>query len=138
VGTDGNLHWGLRALAENRRGLRDLLARDVYAQIALTPAYPWLDRHPPGTPDVKVEEGPGDELKLRVNAALAQPAWLWVLQRKVAANWTTDILPGTAASLLSLRGRPEVMAVSAVDRCGNASAPWVVEKAPVPEPPAGP
>ena len=79
-------------------------------------------------------------MKLRVSAS--EPIWIWAVQRKVGAEWLLDLMPGTTTgTVLTLRGRPEAIAVSAVDRCGNASKPIVLEAArvpgtrPVPEPP---
>ena len=130
VGTDGNVHWGVHAITENRRGLRELMAKELYARAALSPAYPWLDREAPSAPEVKFEPSGADELKLRVSCA-AEQAWLWVVQRKSGADWTTEIIPGmSAATLLTLHGRPDMFAISAVDRCSNSSRPVVFEKTP--------
>jgi len=138
VGTDGNIHWGLHAMIENRRGLREVLAKDVYARPALSPAYPWLRRELPPVPSVKIEESSVDELKVRVSST-GEAVWLWAVQRKTGTNWVFDIVPGnSAATLLTLPGRPEVFAVSAVDRCVNASHPAVWEKMPPPDVRAGP
>ena len=130
VGTDGNVHWGVHAITENRRGLRELMAKELYARAALSPAYPWLDREAPSAPEVTFEPSGADELKLRVSCA-AEQAWLWVVQRKSGADWTTEIIPGmSAATLLTLHGRPDMFAISAVDRCSNSSRPVVFEKTP--------
>jgi len=138
IGTDGNLHWCLKALLENRRGLRDVLTKDVYAKPALSPAYPWLQKTPPGIPAVKLEEASSQELKFRVTGA-GGPTWLWAVQRKVGSEWLFDILPGTPSStVLTLDGRADVIAITAVDRCSNASKPVVLEKASEPQVRSGP
>jgi hypothetical protein len=53
---------------------------------------------------------------------------LWVLQVRRDNEWTTRILPGAAKSRALERPPPEAIAVTAVDRCGNASAPAVVQR----------
>ena len=52
-----------------------------------------------------------------------------VLQTRHGGKWFTEILPAEKTSRrLEGRSAPEVMAVSAVDRCGNLSAPAVLER----------
>jgi uncharacterized lipoprotein YddW (UPF0748 family) len=134
-GADGNILWGARALAENRRGLADLLARQVYAQPVLPPAYPWLDKQPPGQPQISARSGSGGEVKLACRPTGGEPIAWWVVQTRAGGGWTTAILRGTQSeTVFTLPNKPEVVAVSAVDRCGNASAVAVVERQSAPEP----
>ena len=58
-----------------------------------------------------------------------EPAWLWVLQYRTNEVWTTEILPAGQTSRTFFNSRPEVVAVSAVDRTGNLSSPAVMGKA---------
>ena len=51
-----------------------------------------------------------------------QVRW-WLLQWKVGADWTTQILPGgTGGTLLQRSGPVEAIALRAVGRLGNLSA----------------
>jgi len=129
AGGDGNILWGVRALTENRRGLSDVLARQVYAQPALPPAYPWLDKQPPGQPQISALAGSGGEVKVTCRPTGAEPVAWWVMQTRADGAWTTRILRGTQSeTVFSLPSKPEAVAISAVDRCGNASLGSVLER----------
>jgi uncharacterized lipoprotein YddW (UPF0748 family) len=129
AGSDGNLFWGVRVLSEDRRGLREVLKREVYGQPALTPACPWLDRDPPAAPQFAGTTESENDLKVQVNPGAGEPVWQWLVQTRQGAEWTMQTVPGTpGAMLLTLPGRPEVVAVSALDRCGNVSGAAVVER----------
>jgi uncharacterized lipoprotein YddW (UPF0748 family) len=126
-GADGNILWGVRALTENRRELADVLTRQVYAQPALPPAYPWLDKQPPGQPQIFARAGSAGEVKVTCRPTGAEPIRWWVVQARAGGAWTTLILRGTQSeSVFTLPNKTEVVALSAVDRCGNASAVAVV------------
>lgn len=137
AGADGNILWGVRALTENRRGLADLLARQVYTLPVLTPAYPWLDKQPPGQPQIAASLGSGGEVKVNCRPTGGEPVQWWLVQARSGGAWTTAILRGTQSeTVFTLPNKPEVVAVSVVDRCGNASAASVVERQFVQEPKA--
>jgi uncharacterized lipoprotein YddW (UPF0748 family) len=138
-GADGNTLWGAGALVENRRGLSDMLSRQVYSQPALTPAYPWLDKLPPGQPQVSASFGIGGEVKVFCRPTGGDPVGWWLLQTRAGGAWTTTILYGTQSeTTFTLVNKPEAIAVSAVDRCGNASGPVVMEKQMTPAAKAAP
>lgn len=127
LGATGNTLWNASSL-RNTNGLADALTRSLYGQPALVPASPWLDGQPPGKPSFGVQQNAaGKELKLSWRATGPEPVWLWVLQTRVGNQWTTEILPGhTLARVVKTDGIkpwPEFIAVIAVDRCGNTSAP---------------
>ena len=139
AGTAGNILWGVRALTENRRGLADVLARQLYPQPALPPAYPWLDKQPPGQPQISASPGSGGEVKVNCRATGGDPIAWWVVQTRAGGAWTTAVLRGTQSeSAFTLPNKPEMIAVSAVDRCGNASAAAVMERRVAPESKAAP
>src|SRR5208283_490766 len=61
------------------------------------------------------------------------PVWQWVLQKKAAGLWTTEILPAQTTSLTIQAGpanMPEVIALSAVNRFGNLSTAAIWQRAP--------
>ena len=127
-GATGNVLWSVKVLMANRAGISDTLARDVYAQPALVPASPWLDATPPSGAKLSAA---ADTTTGGARAAWEpvgnEPVWLWVLQSRQGNSWTTEILPGRETRrLLSGPARPEAIAVTAVDRCGNASTPTVL------------
>jgi uncharacterized lipoprotein YddW (UPF0748 family) len=129
AGASGNILWNTRSLMQNRGGVADLLQSQVYAQPALVPGFLWLDSTPPGRPDLSVQRLASGDLKLSWESGGNGRVWLWVLQWTMDGHWTTAILPGPQTSRLLGRGaKPDAVAISAVDRCGNLSTPNVLEK----------
>lgn len=123
-GTDGVAFWGIKALFGNRNGVGDLLRSRVYTDVALVPASPWLDRTPPAAPMVNVTTNP---LKLSVSSP--EQVWLWALQVKRSNGWKLQILSGRFGGFSFDAGdEPEVIAVRAIDRCGNESAATVLAR----------
>ena len=122
-GTAGHIHWDMKALM-SQNNLDDMLEREVYGALALVPATPWLDNDPPEKPQLTVNRNAASW-----EAGNAEKVSLWVLQVRKESEWTTSILPGSTKSHPLQRPAPDAVAVTAIDRCGNASAPAVVEKA---------
>jgi len=124
-GAGGNVQWSVKALMHNKGGVTDALLKEVYTQPALVPPSPWLDGSAPSSPKNLTANGTG---KLGWQPAGGEPVWLWAVQTKNGSGWRTDILPGRQTTYtMNQAGKLEVIAVTAVDRCGNASAPTVVE-----------
>lgn len=125
--TPGGIHWREPVLTKNE-SLRTLLARSVYREPALVPAYKWLDGTPPTGPKVTATISNGTT---RLNWQIlpsGESAARWVVQSRQFSDWKTQILPGTASSL-AFDLKPDFVAVTAVDRCGNASPPVVMQLA---------
>jgi hypothetical protein len=104
-----------------------LLQREVYAKPALVPAARWLDALPPAQPRfqaVSSREG----TRLSWQGVGEEKIWLWVLQFKAGKDWSLEILPG-ARTNFALNSSPDACSLLAVDRCGNASTPVVLERA---------
>lgn len=139
-GASGNIHWSVKPLLQNRLGIANKLRGGVYAQAALVPVSPWLDNEPPGKPKLySGGDGSTGVFTIIWEPTGTEKVWLWVLQTRHGGQWFTEILPVEMKSRrLEGRSAPEVVAVSAVDRCGNLSAPAVLERRANPEsnPPA--
>ncbi len=113
----GNIHFSMKSLLENSGGAAYALA-DVYTDFALVPVSPWLDDKPPGAPRVR-RTGP-NELRIRV---ADDDVHAVVLQRLIAERWQTDwheVKPSDEVVVV-MKGNPDKVVVTAVDRCGNAS-----------------
>jgi uncharacterized lipoprotein YddW (UPF0748 family) len=124
-GAGGHMHWDMKALMRN--GALDLaLQREVYGEAALVPPARWLDSTAPAQPALKITNVSG-----RVTASWAEgnsePVGLWLIQTRKVAKWTTQILPRARNSIVLERPFPEAIAVTGIDRCGNASTPAVKE-----------
>lgn len=60
-----------------------------------------------------------------------KPVAHWVMQFKLNDTWWTEIFPGGVHSASQTgRGTFNAVAVTAIDRCGNASEPAVLEREP--------
>jgi uncharacterized lipoprotein YddW (UPF0748 family) len=119
----GNIHWSIRCLMQNRGNLAAALADQVYREAALVPASPWLETKAPSAPTLKMD----DSGKLKWEPAVGDSIAWWVVQSKAGGVWATTILPGGARSH-NVTGSPEAFAVTAIDRCGVASPPTVLER----------
>jgi hypothetical protein len=118
----------MKSLMNNRGGVADSLASNVYGQQALVPASPWLRSHAPARPKVTMVNDVQTGAPILKWKAIGKDATsLWVVQWLCAGEWSTQILPGSTQSLAiipnSPQGRATEFAVSAVDRYGLRSAP---------------
>lgn len=126
-GAGGNIHWNLRTLTQNKGGIADALLKEVYLHPALVPASPWLDAAAPGAPKLAIEPSTSVGLKVTWEQTGTKPSRWWVLQTKNGSEWTTEIVPGQRAShVLNPAPQPEVVALTAIDQCGNASPATVL------------
>jgi hypothetical protein len=105
-----------------------ILEREVYQRPALMPLSPWLALTKPGKPKLTVAKGePSSRLEIRWTTGGSGKPWLWLLQTRTAGEWTTEVLPGTTNSRVWNGAPPGVVAVSAVNRNGDLSAPSVLQ-----------
>ncbi|HNW06324.1 MAG TPA: family 10 glycosylhydrolase [Verrucomicrobiota bacterium] len=123
AGVGGHIHWNMKSLMRNN-ALGEALVRETYQQPALMPLSPWLGRATPAKPQLTLAS-PQRAGSLTLSWALAGPgkAWLWLVQTRSGGTWSTQILPGGQSSHTWSGTTPEVVAVSAVNRNGEASAP---------------
>ena len=136
----GHIHFSARALDGERVGSDDdslttALARGPYAKPALVPASPWLDADPPPSPKLDVSVR-GDAVLMSWRRSGGERPFLYVVYAKRRVRgWEHHILPaGRTGFRLPLaltkaetgdeeNGLLLSVAVSAVDRLGNLSAP---------------
>lgn len=124
-GATGNVHFSMKALSRNARGLADRLAKGLYSELALPPASPWIDRVPPAAPDVTRQ---GNALKVRPGSGRNEDLKWWVLYaRKAGVLQAAKVTPFSESAEFDLRTLASAgwdigaVAVSAVDRAGNES-----------------
>lgn len=122
---DGSIHWSIRAFLRNAGAITDALAYGHYSSPALVPASWWLDSIAPGAPKLNVEQT-ANGLALSWQAGGTEVVAQWVVQSRKGNEWSLEILPGARKTFTVETA--DVVAVSAVDRCGNQSAPAVVER----------
>jgi uncharacterized lipoprotein YddW (UPF0748 family) len=121
-GAAGEIHYSARSIMENHGRIADALAA-IYARPALIPPSPWLEKSFPEKPFLTVENG----RRAAWSPAGAERISVWVWQTRANGQWTTQIVPGGAGGI-ELAGQPELVAVTAIDRCGVASPPAVLRR----------
>lgn len=114
----GNIHFSMKSLMENKGGITDLLAKDVYAQPALIPAFGWLNNALPGKPELKISRDTKSGKIKFIWQPSQQKIQLWVLQIQKGSDWTTEILPGIQNSYEFDDNQIESFAISGVTRYG--------------------
>ncbi|HEX9129815.1 MAG TPA: family 10 glycosylhydrolase [Gemmatimonadaceae bacterium] len=127
-GATGNVYFSMRSFMFGRDSLPEKLIAGPYATRTLVPASTWLDSVPPLQPIVRVGR---DTVTGATNISLqpqgAEATWLWVVSSRTGNEWRTDIVPGLQRFYTLPRPAGSVaadeLAVSAVDRNGNESAP---------------
>ena len=117
----GHIHWSESALMKSA-DLRTALTDDTYRAPALIPRYPWLDAQAPAKPQAHVTLSGNTTTATWTSAD--KPAQ-WVVQTRQFGDWKTQILPANKNGL-KFDMLPDLIAISAVDRCGNQSAPAVM------------
>ncbi|MCU0785773.1 MAG: family 10 glycosylhydrolase, partial [Verrucomicrobia bacterium] len=122
TGVSGHVHWNMHSLLQNQ-SLVENLSKGLYAEPALIPATPWLDSTPPPKPDLNAVANGSGSVKAAWNAASGETVWLWLLQSCKGEKWSDKILPGDIRSHVFSGNAPDAIALSAVDRLGNASLP---------------
>ncbi len=125
---EGQVHWNISALMNNA-ALDAALQRDSYQQPALIPASPWLDATPPAQPKLNVAPWKNSLTISWVNGG-DKPARWWLLQCRTNGVWTTEIFPEDSSGRFHENFSPDAVALRAVGRTGNLSAPaiWSARK----------
>ncbi|MFL5580263.1 MAG: family 10 glycosylhydrolase [Gemmatimonadaceae bacterium] len=122
----GHVHFRLKALRAEAGPLGTSLARSLYAEPALVPAFPWLGGRPPAAPKVlAVDESRGS---LRVAPGDSVPVAWWLVQARGAdGRWTVALRPAEGEEVaVPTAGRTEFVSVTAIDRVGQESGAVVV------------
>jgi uncharacterized lipoprotein YddW (UPF0748 family) len=123
-GATGNVFFSMKALMRDVDSIDAKLA-PLYAEPALVPASPWLDRTPPVPPSATlVTSAATGEQSVRLTPGGREKPWLWVVRTLQGGRWTTEILPNEVRlHRLGAVGPGEIerVVVNAVDRTGNLS-----------------
>jgi uncharacterized lipoprotein YddW (UPF0748 family) len=143
----GHVHFSMRAFQRDSAVVNDALRRGPYARAALVPPSPWLGSTPPAPPAMSIVP---DSDSVKVSWTRPGSVFRWVVYTKYANGWDYRIrntgdpgeitLPRRRIPLAAARRDstqpplpPEMLnavAVSAVDRLGNESAPALMPVAP--------
>jgi hypothetical protein len=123
TGGSGEIHYHLRSLTDSPALAAALQWQ--YAQPALVPASPWLDPLPPPTPKLFAATENSVTVVRWFSPVGGAPRW-WLLQVCTNNNWATEILPAEQGGRTLNTSNPDAIALRAVDRLGNLSAPAVL------------
>lgn len=130
-GAGGNVHFSMKVLLEDRDSVGTALGRILYSEQALVPASPWMSAPTLGAPAVSVLQAKEDEVVVLTPNAKDVVRW-WLVQLKVGGRWESHVFDGTmrrtplGALLRNPLFAPDILAVTAIDRVGNALAPVVL------------
>lgn len=118
---NGHIHWSAKSLVKNQGGLATKLTA-TYTQPAAIPPMPWINSQTPAAPSVSASaQGGGTVVRWSPAAGTAKMA----IQAKVSGSWrTVKIAPSGSQSVTIPRA--SAVAITALDRYGNASAPKVL------------
>jgi uncharacterized lipoprotein YddW (UPF0748 family) len=125
AGATGDILWHAKPLMQNLAGVADFLGREVYTKTALIPASPWMNSTNPPAPTLIVKSTER-VVRMKWKPGANSTPWLWVLNKKIGGHWIIEIFPADIRehSFLTpdLASHPSLLALAAVDRCGNLSA----------------
>jgi len=122
-GANGQVHFSMVPLMQNRKGISEQLKAGVYQSPALIPATPWLGTEAPGTPLVAMRRA-GDGVNVKLTAGGGKPVAQYAVWARYGEEWRFLVVSGTQAELNLVDdaiGRVNAVVVSAVDRLGNES-----------------
>src|SRR5690606_4814647 len=115
----GHIHFSMKHFGRNP-ALMTALQNGPYAEPALIPASPWLNCPAPQKPQLTLTAGSPRNLSW---SASGEPPQVWLLQLRQNGRWRTEIIAGhNRAATLRVAG-VDVIALSAINRAGVASAP---------------
>jgi uncharacterized lipoprotein YddW (UPF0748 family) len=131
----GNLLWNISSLLRNQNALADTLAHAIYTQPALVPAFPWLAAGTPRKPQLRLDtDSPTEPPKVTWTLSTNKPVRFWLCQARIKGRWSSVTLPGDRTTWPLPRRTsaafPDQVAVTAIDRCGNASPPSLLDPSP--------
>ena len=122
----GHLHWSVKGLTKNQGGISNMLAKGAYAQPALVPPMPWLSQKQPGRPSASAS-GNGSGVTINVQSG-DNATSRFAVQVKSGGQWRMAKVVSAGTKSFNVAGQPDAVAVSAVDRFGNVSAPAVLAR----------
>ncbi len=118
---NGHIHWSAKSLVTNRGGIATKLA-GTYTQPAAVPPMPWVSSKAPAAPGVSASvQGSNTIVRWSPDGSTAKIA----VQARNGGTWRTAKISYASAGQATIP-RADAIAVTALDRLGNASAPKVL------------
>ncbi len=122
---DGEVYFSMESFLTDRDSVGTVLRRTVYAQPALVPESSWMMAGTPADPVTGLKRGAEADTLLIAPGSAAAVRW-WMIQLRTAGSWETHVIDGAMhVFCIPPSGgtalRPDLIAVTAVDRVGKAS-----------------
>jgi uncharacterized lipoprotein YddW (UPF0748 family) len=117
----GAIHWSMKSLMQNRGGISNSLQSGAYSVPALAPPMPWISKKAPKPPTLGAQSSRGNTT---VNIGRALGCQNFAVQARYGKKWHSVAVVSRRS--ISVKGSPDAIAVSSVDRYGNTSAPRVL------------
>ncbi len=121
----GHVHWSMKTLMQNKGGISTSLTRGHYASPALVPPMPWLSNTAPATPPASAKSN-GTLTTVRWNPVAN--AAKYAIQARYGKHWYAMYSGAENRTTVTLKGNPDAIAVTCVDRFGTTSAPSILAK----------
>ncbi len=123
----GHIHWSVKSIMQNKRGVADLLAREVYRNAAVIP--PIRGGSAPGQPGLTARTE-GGALFVDWQKGGGDAPVRYVVQVRKGGRWEPATLISAARRGMRWEGAeaPQVVAVTPVDRYGNLGRAAVIER----------
>ncbi|MBS1705897.1 MAG: family 10 glycosylhydrolase [Armatimonadetes bacterium] len=127
TGASGNVHYSIKALKNNYKGVKDALKAGPYATWALIPPNTWIDSVPPSKPNLTYTFSPSTGRHLFTwspPSGSESPTW-YVVSYLIGSNWTQTVYTPTTTSMqIAVKNSGAALrafGVASVDRSGNMS-----------------
>ncbi len=118
---NGHIHWSAKSLVKNKGGISTKLA-GTYTQPAAVPPMPWASSKSPAAPGVSAGiSKEGTFIRWEPDGSTAKIA----VQARIDGTWRTLRIAPSGSKGTTIP-RADTIAVTAIDRFGNASPPKVL------------
>ena len=91
-GSSGAVHFSMKCLMDEKKGIAEALKAGPYADPALVPASSWLTDQTPGKPNVSAHTS-GDGIHVTWTAGWGEKPWLWAVWEKHGDSWRFHAYP---------------------------------------------
>jgi uncharacterized lipoprotein YddW (UPF0748 family) len=118
---NGHIHWSAKSLVKNQGGIATKLA-GTYTQPAAIPPMPWVSNRTQAAPGVSAQAtGEGTFIRWEADGNTAKVA----VQARSGNQWRTVKIAPSKSNGITIP-RAEAIAITSLDRFGNASPPKVL------------
>ncbi len=117
----GHIHWSMKSLMQNKRGVANMLAKSYYTGAATVPPIRWVSGSAPGKPKLNARSD-GKSLFVDWERGSGTSPARYLVQTRQGGRWrpATLVAGGRRGMKWDLGGgAPEAIAVTPVDRYGN-------------------